>query len=145
MAREIVEDRLPPLPLLFDRVRLLAVERDAHRDASWALRELDPRRPVAEGVLDQLVLDDLGIGSGEIEARAAVLRFHARRELASLAQIDRGGCRVPVGGGRIPLLDVCGRRVSIPDLLDGSRHPRLDGDFHARFPFCLTGLNRYSM
>src|SRR5262245_43645289 len=124
---------------------LFAVKGDAHRDASLARRELDPRGSVAEGVLDQLVLDDLGICSGEIEAHAAVLRLHARRELAALAQIDRGGCRVPVGGGRIPLLDVCGRRVSIPELLDGIRHPRLARDFHARFPFWLTGLNRYSM
>jgi hypothetical protein len=77
------------LPLLLNRMRLLAVEGDAYRDASQARRELDPRRPVDEGVLDQLVLDDLGIGSGEIEAHAAVLRLHARRELAYLAQIDR--------------------------------------------------------
>src|SRR5262249_48465139 len=145
MAREIVKDRLPPLPLLFDRMRLLAVERDAHRNASWALRELDPRHSVAEGVLDQLVFDDLGIGTGEIEAHAAVLRLHARRELASLAQIDSGAWRVPVGGGRIPLLDIRGRRVSIPDLLDGSRHVGLDGDFHLRFPFWPAGLNRYSI
>src|SRR5262249_21660979 len=145
MAREIVKDRLPPLPLLFDRMRLLAVERNAHQDASWRLHELDPRRPVAEGVLDQLVLDDLGIGSSEIEAHAPILRLHARRELASLAQIDRGGCRMPVIGGRIPLLDVRGCRISIPDLLDGSRNVGLDGDFHDRFPFWLAGLNTYSM
>src|SRR6516162_1638748 len=145
MAREIVKDRLPPLPLLFDRMRLLAVERNTHRNAPWRLRQLDPRRPVPEGVLDQLVLDDLGIGSGEIEAHAPVLRLHARRELASLAQIDRSGGRMPVGGGRIPLLDVCRGRVRTPDLLDGSRHVGLDGNLHDRFPFWPVTLNRSSM
>src|SRR5688572_28925126 len=106
MAGEISKDRLPSLPLLFDRMRLLAVEGDGDRDASRALCKIDPRRSVAEGVLDQLVLDDFGIGSGKIEAHAAVLRLHARRELASLTQIDRRGGRMPVVGGRVPLLDV---------------------------------------
>src|SRR5215475_14645988 len=116
---------------------LFAIEGDAYRDASLARRELDPRGSVTEGILDQLVLDDLGVGASEIEAHAAVLRLHARRELAALAQIDRGGGRVPVGGGRIPLLDVRGCRVCTPDLLDGSRDIGLDGDLHDRFPFWL--------
>jgi len=145
VTRKIVKDRLPPLPLLFDRMGLLAVEGDAHRDTSRTRRELDPRCPIAEGVLDQLVVDDLGIGSGEIKAHAPVLRLHARRELASLAQIDRGGGRMPVGGGRIPLLDVRGGRVRTKDLLDGSRHVGFDDDFHDHFPFWPVGLNRSSM
>ena len=138
MACKVVEDRLPALPLLLDRVRLLAVEGHPHCDTPWSRRELDSRRPVTERVLDQLVLDDLGVGAGEIEAHAAVLRLHARSELAALAQIDRGGGRVPVGGGRIPLLDVRRCRVSIPDRFDGSRDVGLDGDSHDHFPFWLA-------
>ena len=55
--------------------------------------------------------------------------------LPPLAQIDRGGGRVPIGGGRIPLFDLCGRSVSIPHLLNRSRNVGFDGDFHGSLSF----------
>ena len=60
----------------------------------------------------------------------------------TLAQVHGGGCRVPVIKRGIPLLDVRGCRVSIPDLLDGSRHVGLDGDLHDWFLFGLGGFGQ---
>jgi hypothetical protein len=57
---------LPSSPLLFDRMGLFAVEGDAHRDARGTRREIDLGRAIAERVLDELVLDDLGVGPGEL-------------------------------------------------------------------------------
>jgi hypothetical protein len=77
-------------------VRVLGVEGHAHRGAGRRGAEHDLRRAVAERVGDALVLDDVGVDAGEVEARAAVPRLHARRERAAGAQVDGGRGGVPV-------------------------------------------------
>ena len=61
-----VQDGLPSCLLLLDRMGLLTVEGDAHRDARGARREIDLGRAIAERVFDELVLDDLGVGPSEM-------------------------------------------------------------------------------
>src|SRR6266436_8807437 len=133
-----IQDGLPSSPLLLDRMRLLAVEGDAHRDSCGTGRKIDLGRAIAEGVFDELVLDDLGVSPGEVEPHAAVLGLHTRGEFATLTEVDRSGGRVPIVGRRIPLLDVLGRRVGAPDLLDGGADIGFDGDFHDRYTFALA-------
>src|SRR5262249_7387914 len=85
VAREVVENGLPAGALLLDGMRRLTIEGYAHPDAIRPRRKLHLRRAVAERIGDELVLDDLRIGSGEIEAHAAVLRLHARGKGAAHA------------------------------------------------------------
>src|SRR5712691_12395581 len=133
-----IQDGLPSFPLLLDRMGLLAVEGDAHRDARGTRREIDLGRAIAEGVFDELVLDNLGVGPGEIEPHAAVLGLHTRGEFATLTEVDRSSDRVPIVGRRIPLLDVLGRRIGAPDPVDGGADISFDGDFPDRYPFALV-------
>lgn len=129
MALEVVEDGLPALLLLFDGMRLLGIEGHAHINASRSFGKFDLRRALAEGILDQLVCFDFGVGSGEIEAETAVFRLHAGRKLATFAQIHAGSGRVPVIRGSIPLGNVRRCRVGVPDALDRS----CDGGFNVDF------------
>src|SRR5258705_5297487 len=133
-----VQDGLPSSPLLLDRMGLLAVEGDAHRDARGSRGEIDLGRAIAERVFDELVLDDLGVGPSEIEPHAAVLGLHTRGEFATLTEVDRSGGRVPIVGRPIPLLDVLGRRIGAPDPFDGGADISFDDDFHDRYPFALV-------
>ncbi len=130
VAGEIVENGLPPSLLLLDGVRRFAVKGDADDDAFGVRGELDLRHAIAERILDQLMLDDLRVGPGEIEAHAAVLGLHARGEGAALAQVNGGSCRMPVIRCGVPLLDLRGRRIGPPDLLDGCRDSGFDVDLH---------------
>src|SRR5262245_66112625 len=98
MAGEIVENCLPPSLLLLDGVRRFAVKGDADDDAFGVRGKLDSRHAIAERVFDQLMLDDLRVGAGEIEAHAAVLGLHARGEGAALAQVNGSSGRTPVIG-----------------------------------------------
>ncbi|MBB4394326.1 hypothetical protein GGD62_003430 [Bradyrhizobium sp. ERR14] len=114
--------------LLFDRVSRFAIEDNADDNAIRAGRELDIGLSIAERVFDPLVLDDLGIGAGEVKADAAVFGFHPGREGAALPQVDRRlGC-IPIVGRSVPLHDVGGRRIGLPDLIDGGRDAGFDGD-----------------
>src|SRR5262245_23119095 len=72
VAGEIVENGLPPFLLLLDGVRGFAVKGDADDHAFGVRGELDLRYAIAERILDQLMLDDLRVSPGEIEAHAAV-------------------------------------------------------------------------
>src|SRR4051812_41523085 len=139
VAREAVEDCLPATALLLDGVRILAVEGHAYRDAVRPRSKLDLRGPIAERIFDELVLDDLRIGSGKVEAHAAVLCLHARGKDATYSQIHRSSGGVPVVGGCVPLLDVFGCVVGPPDLLDGSGDVGFDGDFHGVPLVCACG------
>src|SRR4029453_12968977 len=130
VAGEVVENGLPPRALLLDGVSRLAIEGDADPDTIRGSSKLDAGCATAEGVFDQLVLYDLRIGSREIEAHAAIFRLHARGECAADPQVDRGSGGVPVIGGRVPLLDVLGRRIGAPNLFDGCSDGRLNGDLH---------------
>src|SRR5262245_25505681 len=107
VAGEIVENGLTHSMLLLDGVRRVAVNGDSDEDAFGVRVELDLRHAIAERILDQLVLDDLRVGPGEIEAHAAVLGLHARRESAALAQVNGSSCRMPVIRCGVPLLNVC--------------------------------------
>src|SRR3954451_17818283 len=78
MPGKIVQYGLPALPLLFLRMCRLRIERDTHHDSVRCRQELDDSDAVAEGILNQLVRHDFGVRSGEIEAKATVLGFHAR-------------------------------------------------------------------
>src|SRR6516165_224553 len=139
VAGEIVENGLPPSLLLLDGVRRFAVKGDADDDAFGVRSELDLRHAVAERILDQLMLDDLRVGPGEIEPHAAVLGLHAREESAALAQVNGSSCRMPVIRCGVPLLDVRGCRIGPPDLLDGRRDSRFDVDLHRCAPLASSG------
>src|SRR5580693_8592670 len=99
-----------------------------------SVREFDLRGTAAERVFNELLWNDFAVRSREIETHAAVFRFHPRGESAAFAQIDRRGRGVPIVRRRIPLLDVVGRRVGTPDLIDRRGDVCLDGDFHATSP-----------
>src|SRR4051812_16949338 len=75
VAGEIVENGLPPSLLLLDGVRRFAIKGNADDHAFGTGSEYDLRHAVPEGIFDQLVLDDLRVCPGEIEADAAVLRL----------------------------------------------------------------------
>ena len=59
MASEVVKNGLPPVALLFDRVSWLTVEGYAYSNAFRAISELDLHRSIAEGILDQFVIDNI--------------------------------------------------------------------------------------
>src|SRR5262249_34107768 len=99
-------------------------------DAAICADELHYECPLAEFALDQLMRNDLGVRTGEVEACAAILGLHARRERAVLTQVDRGGGRVPVVGRGVPLLDPVGRGPIAPAFLDRGVTSRLDRDLH---------------
>src|SRR5262249_56956121 len=77
VTSEVIENRLPALALLLDRMARLTVECNAHFDTGLALGELDLSLAIAEGILNQLRLDDLRVRSCEVKAHAAVLGLHA--------------------------------------------------------------------
>jgi len=77
VASEVIENRLPTLALLLDRVSRFAVECNPYFDTGLLRREFDLGMAITEGILDQLRLDDLRVRSCEIEAHAAVLGLHA--------------------------------------------------------------------
>src|SRR6516225_9161740 len=54
VASEVIENRLPALALLLDRIGRLAVECNAHFDTSLTWDELDLGLTIPEGILDQL-------------------------------------------------------------------------------------------
>jgi transposase InsO family protein len=129
VPREVVQDGLPALALLFGAVALLGVEGLAHPDAIGQWSELDAHlAPVAQGVFDQALRCDTGVRALEVEADAAVPRLHARAELATFAQIHAGARCVPVGRGGVPLLH--GARVipGGPHAVDGRVDTGFDGD-----------------
>jgi hypothetical protein len=75
---KVVEDRLPPCALLLDGVCRFGPEGYTHTDAAGSLGEVHADDAmVTKGILNPLIGDDLGIGTGEIEAEAAVFGFHA--------------------------------------------------------------------
>lgn len=77
MAGKVVQYGLPAIALLFDGMSFLTIEGDAHANSFRIIGELDLSRAVTEGILDQLVLHDVCIRSGEVKTHAAVLCFHA--------------------------------------------------------------------
>jgi hypothetical protein len=74
---KIIQDSLPPLTLLFDRILFFSIERDTHRYTISSRHELDRASTVSKGVLNQLMGHDVGIRSGEVKADATVFGLHA--------------------------------------------------------------------
>src|SRR6185295_2146079 len=132
VASKVVENGLPPVTLLLDRMSLLTIEGDPDFDAIRGRSKLDLGGAIAEGVFNQLVLDELRIGAGEIKAHAAIFCLHARGECAAHAQVDCGSGRVPVIGGGIPLFNVLGCRIGAPNLLDGCSDGCFNSNRHRR-------------
>src|SRR5580658_7413703 len=112
----------------------LGVKCHADIDALRSVREFDSRGTAAKRVFNELLWNDFAVRSGEIKTHAAVFRFHPRGESAAFAQINRRGCGVPIVRRRIPLLDVVGRRVGAPDLIDWRGDVCLDCDVHGTSP-----------
>jgi hypothetical protein len=77
MASEVVQNSLPPVSLLFERMSWLTIERYMHPNAFRDISELDLRRPITEGIVDQFVLHNICINSGEIKPHAAILCLHS--------------------------------------------------------------------
>src|SRR5687768_3041946 len=74
---KIVQNGLPPLTLLLDRIFCFSVERDAHGCTVSARQKLDRCGTVSERILNQLVRHDPGIRSGKVEPEATVFSLHA--------------------------------------------------------------------
>src|SRR5262249_27545883 len=106
MARKVIENGLPAVALLLDRMRCFTVEGDPDLDTTRGLAKFDLGCAITKAILNQLVLDQFGVGTCKIKAHAAILCLHARREGTAHAQVDRGSGCVPVIGRSIPLLDV---------------------------------------
>jgi hypothetical protein len=120
------------LLLHFGRVLGFGIERDAEADAVGLLVEArHDFAAVAHAVFDQFLWHDARVGALEVEAHAAVLRFHARAEGAALAQVDAAARRVPVVAGRVPPGDVVRIAVGGPDGLDVGADGGFYGDLHA--------------
>src|SRR5690606_3627824 len=86
---KVFQDGLPTLALEFGRVFGFRVETDGHENAVGALGKLDLGfTAVAHPVFDEPLRYDAGVGAFEVEAFAAVLRFHARPAGAAVAQMD---------------------------------------------------------
>src|SRR5262245_18786954 len=126
-------------------MRGLAIKRDADGDAVGARHEIDLGVAVAEGICDPLVLDDLRIDAGKVEAHAAVLRFHAGREGAAFTQVDRRPGRMPVVRRGVPLRDIGGARVGPPDVLYRSLDDGFDSNLHGARILSLCGSLRGRM
>ena len=77
MPCKILENCLPSSSLHLDRVSLFRIEGKADRHAILCRYKFDLCGAITEGVINQLVIDDLCIGSGEIKTHAAVFGFHA--------------------------------------------------------------------
>src|SRR5690606_29718250 len=138
---KVVQDGLPTLALEFGRVFGFRVETDGHENAVGALGKLDLGfTAVAHPVFDEPLRYDAGVGAFEVEAFAAVLRFHTRQELATFAQIDGAAGRVPVILSRIPSFDVRGIAVGIPDLAEIGLYASFHGDFHGALLWIAVAL-----
>jgi hypothetical protein len=138
VASEVIENRLPALALLLDRMGRFAVKCNAHIDTGLDRGEFDPGLSITKGILDQLRLDDLRVRSSKIEAHAAVLSLHAGGKFATLSQIDGGSGRVPSVGRCIPLFNVMRRRIGPPDLTNGPVTFVSTVIFTIIFPFCFV-------
>src|SRR5690606_6351718 len=134
---EVIQDRLPTVALLLDRMRRLAVESHSHVHAVRVRSKLHLGRTIAEGILDQLVLDDVRVRAREIETHATVLRLHPRREGTAHAQIHGRCRRMPVIGRGIPLLDVFRCRVRTPYFVDGCRNAGFNSDLQCVSPLSI--------
>src|SRR5690606_18454232 len=88
---------------------------------------IDPVRNCLRG-------NDPGIRGEEIEAGAAVPGLHARTEGPAFPQVDGALGGMPVVRCCVPLSDVGGIVVCIPDLLQWRVHDGLDGDLHLSLP-----------
>jgi hypothetical protein len=130
MTRKVVQNRLPPFALLFDRIGGFAIEGHANLNTLQSVGKFNLRRAISESVFDQVVRHNLGVCAGEIKSRACILCLHARDKVAAHAQIYSRGSGVPVIGCRVSLFDVFGRCIGAPDLLDWRGDGSLDGYFH---------------
>src|SRR5688572_14039701 len=83
IPREVIKNRLPSVALLFKRMTWLAIECHTYCDAFRLPIELDLRSAVTKSIFDQFVFHDICIGPREIESKAAVLCFHAGREVTA--------------------------------------------------------------
>src|SRR3546814_3338270 len=102
MASEVVQNSLPSIALLFNGVAGLALEAYAHVDASRTISEFDLRCAITEGILDELMLHDFRVSTGEIKPHAAVLCLHAGREHTTRAYIHCSSNIMPIVGCVIP-------------------------------------------
>jgi hypothetical protein len=88
MMRKSIQNGLPAIALLFDRVSWLSVKCLSHGDPAGGSDELHQERPVTKRTFERGVFDDLRVGAREIETHAAVFSFHARRKCTPFPQID---------------------------------------------------------
>mgnify|MGYP001566274375 CR=1 FL=1 len=77
VASKVIQDRLPACTLLLLRVRRLAIEGYSYGYAFSAIRELHNRHAIAEGILDQLILNHLRVCAREVESERTVFGCHA--------------------------------------------------------------------
>ncbi len=58
---KVVQDSLPPLTLLLNRVFRFGVKGDSHSDTVWTVHKFDRPGSVSKGILNQFVGNDLGV------------------------------------------------------------------------------------
>src|SRR3954468_18710220 len=95
---EIAENGCPTTALLLDGEVIFGIERHLQDRPITNRNEIYDRTTISECIFNPLIGDDLGVNTLKIEAHAAVLRFHARREFAALPKINARGRTMPVVG-----------------------------------------------
>lgn len=77
---EVIQDSLPPLTLLFERVFRFRIECDAHGDTIWTCQKIRLLRLGRRRHIQSICRHYLGVRSCKVEAEATVFGFHARSE-----------------------------------------------------------------
>lgn len=85
---EVIEDGLPTLTLLFQRMLGFGFESYTYRHTLCAIDEFDRPVSVSKHILNALVRNDLCVRAFKIEAKAAIFGFHARGKPTPHAQIN---------------------------------------------------------
>lgn len=116
MAPERIQDCLPTLLLLLQRINLVWIKNFANNAVGTHGFEFHSRRLDAKRKLGQFVINGLDIGAGEVKGRAAVFCFHTGRKHASNLQVHCGSGGMSVGRCSVPLFDIIRRGPSIPYL-----------------------------
>ena len=137
IGREIVEDRLPSVPLHVDRTIRLGIEAGGDLDTAPRRNECRPAFPaIRHGHGDGFLGCDLVIDPLEIESHSAVSGLHARLHDAADPQVDLGARAVPGLRCEVPAGDIRWRGEGAPHGFERRSDGRVHGYFlrHAPTP-----------
>lgn len=131
MLLEVVQNALPPLPLLLRSIFIFCCKRFCHLCPIPGLKELDgDKSVVSELEVQGLLWRYLDEDTLEIKAKGSIFGLHSVLESTSNSQINFCLGTTPLIDGEVPLGDVIGRNPGIPNLLGRGRNFSFYGDVH---------------